>query len=218
MSNGSRARARTSQSASGGGRNGRQQAVDRQKILNSAVRLFRERGYHATSMQDIADDVGILKGSLYHHIRSKEELLIEALVASVTDVLGVVTQVADSSMPPREKLRRMIEAELAAMARHQDEIMIWLAERRRMRGVLNDVADTARAADDVLSAILAEGAKAGAWPDDDLPVLYQAIRGMLVWFPSWYRPGTDDVDHVARRFGDYAEAMVDNHAGRPAAA
>lgn len=101
------------------------------------------------------------------------------------------------------------------MARHQDEIMISLAERRRMRGVL-DVADTARSADDVLSGILADGAEAGSGRRTTYrPHRIPGDRGMLVWFPPGIGPASNSVDRIGRRFGDYAEAMVDGHAGNP---
>jgi AcrR family transcriptional regulator len=187
--------------------------VDRQQIIRSTVGLFLERGYHATTMQDIAEEVGILKGSLYHHIRSKEEVLVEMLLASVGDVLDAVTEVVAPAAPAPERLRRVIKAETVAMARHQEEIAIWLSERRGMRDVLAEVDVKAKAVDQVILRVLREGAAAGDWAEEDVPVAYQAIRGMLTWFPAWFRPdGRIKLDEIAERFADYAEAIA--RAGR----
>jgi len=187
----------------------RQRPVDRRQIIDSTVKLFLERGYHATTMQDIAEEVGILKGSLYHHIESKEEVLIEMLLGSVSDVLDAVTAVASEPGTAPERLRRVVKAETNAMARHLDEIAIWLTERRGMRQVLAAVDTKAKAVDEVILDILRDGAASGDWPEDSVLFAYQAIRGILTWFPTWYRPsGRLSLDEIAERFADYAEAIA----------
>jgi AcrR family transcriptional regulator len=183
--------------------------VDRNQILRSALKLFYQNGYHATTMQDIANEVGVLKGSLYYHISTKEELLLDLLTTSIEDVLKAVAKASDEGGTALERLRRLVRAELMTMAEHQREIAVWQTERRRMQPLLRDIDVKARATDDLLRNVLLDGANAGEWPADNLDTAYQAIRGMIVWFTSWYRPdGKLGIERVAARFSDYAEAIV----------
>jgi TetR/AcrR family transcriptional regulator, cholesterol catabolism regulator len=183
--------------------------TDIEKILVTAARLFRESGYHGTSMQDIANEVGILKGSLYHHIESKEELLLILLRASVDDVLATMKAAEKAATGPREKLRHVIRAELAAMAKHQDEILIWLAERGHMNKMLSEITRRANAADQVLRRIVQEGISAGIWREARYPIAFYAIRGIIISFPQWYKAsGPLSVETIADQFGDYAERIL----------
>jgi AcrR family transcriptional regulator len=160
-------------------------------------------------MQDIADEVGILKGSLYHHINSKEELLLMLLRASVDDVLQSVRTAARAGTNPREKLRNVIRAELAAMARHQDEILIWLMERDRMRDTLSDIGSRAHSVDQVLQRIIQEGINAGVWQKSKYPVSFYAIRGMITAFPAWYKAtGPLSIETIADEFSKYIERIL----------
>lgn len=188
---------------------GRGGTVTRDLILRECARLFREQGFHATTMQDIANRVGILKGSLYYHVRSKEEILVDLLVGSVSDVHRAVTEAVEGPHPARSKLRLLITAELVAMARHQDEIIVWLTERWRGDVALEKVEQLAHAVDEMLRATLGHGAETGEWGAAHLDLAYQAIRGIVAWFPMWYRPsGKDDVLTIADHFSSYAEAIL----------
>src|SRR5215467_4293988 len=81
------------------------------QVRAAALRLFKEKGYHATSMRDIANAVGINKGSLYSYIRSKEDLLIPVFEQAMGVLLAEIEQVsADQSLSPTQRLKRAIHA------------------------------------------------------------------------------------------------------------
>ncbi|MBE9914048.1 TetR/AcrR family transcriptional regulator [Paenibacillus donghaensis] len=77
-------------------------SVLKEKILQSAIRLFTEQGYQATSIQDIADDCSIAKGSLYKHFSSKEELYISILERRQRDMIDAVDRIRKMQLPKRE--------------------------------------------------------------------------------------------------------------------
>ncbi|MUG23280.1 TetR family transcriptional regulator [Paenibacillus macerans] len=77
-------------------------SVLKEKILQSAIRLFAEKGYQATSIQDIADDCSIAKGSLYKHFGSKEELYISILEKRQQDMIDAVDRIQKMQLPKRE--------------------------------------------------------------------------------------------------------------------
>src|SRR6476646_1467659 len=100
-----------------------------------ALRLFKEKGYHAPSMRDIASDVGINKGSLYSYIRSKEDLLIPVFEQAMGVLLTQIEAVAaDTSLTPTERLQRAIHAHVTVVADNLDILTVYLSEWRQLGG------------------------------------------------------------------------------------
>src|SRR5499427_6466823 len=94
---------------------------DRQNGVAAAPRLFKEKGYHATSMRDIAAAVGINKGSLYSYIKSKEDLLVPVFEQAQGVLLRQIEQIgADTAATPTERLKRAIHAHVTAVADNLD--------------------------------------------------------------------------------------------------
>lgn len=189
----------------------RDDAVNRAKIVGVAARLFRQRGYHATSMQDIADELSVLKGSLYHHISSKEELLVEMLLESVSDVVDAVRVIAEGPGDARSRLRAIIRTEIEGMAKRPDELAVWLSERLRMGDVLTTVSEVADLGDRIVRDVVEQGIAAGEWAPRDPSVAFLAIRGMVAGFAFWYRSdGPLAAGEIADRFADFAERILDD--------
>src|SRR6266851_8265268 len=109
-------------------------AVPREdQVRAAALRLFKEKGYHATSMRDIANAVGMNKGSLYSYIRSKEDLLIPVFDRAQGVLLAEIEQItADQSLTPTDRLRRAIHAHVAAVANNLDVLTVYLSEWRQL--------------------------------------------------------------------------------------
>src|SRR5712664_4923457 len=86
-------------------------AADRETAIRAAaLRIFRRKGYDAASMQDIADAVGLYKGSLYYYISSKEELLVRLFEGRAEQVLGEIDMVASGPGTASERLRAVVRA------------------------------------------------------------------------------------------------------------
>src|SRR3954465_4306069 len=87
------------------------------QVRAAALRLFRDKGYHATSMRDIAEAVGINKGSLYSYIRSKEDLLIPFFEQALSPLVVEMEAVSqDASLGPTERLKRILQAHILNVA------------------------------------------------------------------------------------------------------
>src|ERR1700738_3449333 len=94
-----------------------------------ALRLFKEKGYHATSMRDIADEVGINKGSLYSYIRSKEDLLIPVFERAMGVLQAEIEDIArDPTLRPTDRLKRALHAHVRAVADNLDVLTVYLSE------------------------------------------------------------------------------------------
>lgn len=89
--------------------------IPRDRILQAAARLFHEHGYKGTTVRDIAEAVGILSGSLFHHFHSKEEMVLEIMREAALGLCISAEEVAGLPIPPAERLQRMIDIELSWM-------------------------------------------------------------------------------------------------------
>jgi TetR/AcrR family transcriptional regulator, cholesterol catabolism regulator len=83
-----------------------------EEVLQSAANIFFAKGYHATSIEDVARDVGMLKGSLYYYIKSKDDLLFRLLLAGIEDSDAFIAQQIDPQGEPLEQLERAIRAQI----------------------------------------------------------------------------------------------------------
>src|SRR5262245_38456486 len=104
-----------------------------EEIVAAAARVFRSKGYQAATVQDIADAVGILNGSLYHHCKSKADLLYLIVKEPIVRIYARVAEITASDLPARERLRLAIQAHLEAFDQHYPHLFVALRERDEMK-------------------------------------------------------------------------------------
>src|SRR5579883_900294 len=109
------------------------QMVTLDDIVAAAAKVFRTKGYHAATVQDIAAEVGILKGSLYNHLDSKEELLYLVVKEPITQMYRTMGEIASGTGKAADKLRRAITAHLEAFDRHFPHLFVYLREREAVK-------------------------------------------------------------------------------------
>lgn len=164
-----------------------QQIVNRETIDEVAKRLFSTKGFADTSMHDIAQELGVQRGSLYHHIESKDLLLSDMVDESVDILLSRLQRAISNTLPADEKLKLYFMVGFEAIASRQQETLIWLSERHRVSKMLEYLTDKGRDVDKLLMNIIEEGIASNCWSPRDKDLAYQVIRGMVAWFPYWYR-------------------------------
>jgi AcrR family transcriptional regulator len=102
------------------------------QIRDKAQTLFRERGYSATSMRDLAEALGIEAASLYNHISSKKEILQEICFRMADEFFSAIEPIVAGTLEPKEKLRTALEAHLGVIASNADASGVFLHEWRHM--------------------------------------------------------------------------------------
>jgi TetR/AcrR family transcriptional regulator, cholesterol catabolism regulator len=160
-----------------------------QQVRAAALRLFRDKGYHATSMRDIAEAVGINKGSLYSYIRSKEDLLIPFFERAMGLLLVEIEAIsADPSLTPTERLKRAIKAHILNVAEHHDILTVYLSEWRQLTA---DSLSTVRGQREryaaLFLAILEDGQRVGEFRPIDARITALGMIGMCNYLFRWYR-------------------------------
>jgi AcrR family transcriptional regulator len=175
-----------------------------EELVAAAVRLFRERGYHATSMQDLAEALGIQRGSLYHYIAAKEDLLWEIMDRAMTRLWTAVAPVARAPSSAVRRLQEAIAAHLAVAASLRDELTILHVElkslspaRRREMVARRDRYEA------LFREILEDGIARGEFREVDVRATAFALLGACNWFTQWFRPdGPLGHAHFARWFSE----------------
>ena len=162
--------------------------LQRETILARAAELFAQRGYTATSMNEVAEACGVSKPSLYHYVRDKHQLLAEIAEAHVARLLALIAEVDAAQPAPEQRLRRLIDAFLAAYAGSQAEHRVltddvrFLAPAQKKR-VLEGQRRVVAAFADAIVAIRPE--LAGARLQKPLAML---LFGMMNWMFTWLQP------------------------------
>lgn len=185
-------------------------SVSLDDVVAAACRLFRRKGYRATTVEDIAQEVGILKGSLYHHIESKEQLLLQIFQRTMRRLLRIVKEAQASPLSPQGKLRLLLEEQILNFKEHADDVAVFQAERLRLPPHLAaTVRHDIETFDGIVNAIIQEGIDAQVWRPREPRIAMMAIMGMLNWLPNWLRlDGRLSTEEVARLFAGYAEAIL----------
>lgn len=161
----------------------------RDELLQAAAHLFARKGYHATSMQDIAEALDILRGSLYHHIESKEALLLELMERGVRGLLEEVLPVAEQDWPPEQKLAEIIRRTTTAIAEHADFMAVFLHEMKSVPPERRGPIDALRLQyEGLIRQVLEEGMQTGVFRPVDTQIALFGLLGMVSWTYRWYNP------------------------------
>ena len=159
-------------------------------IYETAARLFYERGYARTSLQDLATAVGLQKGSLYHYIDSKEDLLFGITEYAHTFFLALVEGIDQDALTPLARLERTLQQHAQFAAEHFHVTAAFYNDRaslspERQRRVV----ETRDAYEAKLRRLIRDGQAAGEFADDlDPRLAVFAVLGMINWINQWYRP------------------------------
>src|SRR5574338_1335361 len=178
--------------------------MTREDILEAAAQVFRQKGFHGASMQDIADAVNLQKASLYHHVSSKQEILLEILDRALELLLDRISAICTQDLPADEKLRQMVRAYLQILAENTDLSAVLLFEHRSLERKQHARHVPNRDKFEGLwRAVLAEGVAARRFQCDDAALTTRAILGILNWTITWYHPdGPLGIDEIADQYSN----------------
>jgi AcrR family transcriptional regulator len=171
----------------------------RNELTRQAARLFAEKGYHGTSIGDLAAAMGVQKGSLYAHITSKQDLLYETL-RDGADAFHRALDGLPEELPATEKIRLALRRHLRIVAEQLDVATVRTQEWRYLDGERRDefVAERHRY-EQRIRALFEEGVELGELRADlDLPAAALAFLSAANWAYAWLQPGRD-TDGIADR-------------------
>jgi AcrR family transcriptional regulator len=174
-----------------------------QEIITVAARLFKEKGYRATTLEDIAAAVGMLKGSLYYYIRSKEELLYLVVRDPIRQAYNKLEEIVTSEAPVKVKIAQAIANHMTVFHQHYPHIAVYLHDYHHlMQQLEKNTIETPRHYQQLWATLLEQGVATGEVRSDlDIKVTGYAILGMCNWIYRWYNPqGTLSAEEIAGIF------------------
>jgi AcrR family transcriptional regulator len=168
------------------------------RIVRCATELFAGQGYHATSVREIGDAAGLGRGALYHHIKSKEQLLYEISMSIVIDMLDQARVTLESELSPEGKLRALARDLLRNLAENRSGWRVSVSQAQALSPDLRDeVYRTRDSYEEVWAGVIAEGVAAGTF-DPVSPLILRGILGLFNTTFLWLDPsGPTPPDHVA---------------------
>ena len=166
----------------------KQKAV-RDQILRTAADLFRERGYRASTLDDIAARLGMSKASLYTYFRGKEEMLAaisRETIEGFTRELGVVLR---SDLGPDDKLRRIVREHVRFVIANRSFLTVFFSEEASLpTRFVRAIAAQKDRYDKGIESVIADGMAQGVFRDVPPRLVVFGLLGMLNWLYKWYNP------------------------------
>ena len=178
--------------------------MTRDDILDAAAQVIRQKGFHGASMSDIAGAVNLQKASLYHHVASKQEILLALLERALGLLTEYISAIATQELPADNKLRQMMGAYLKALADNSDLSAVLLFEHRSL-----DKKSHARHVphrdkfEGLWRDVLNEGVRTKVFECPDTGMAVRALMGVMNWTLTWYRPdGDKSIEKIADGYAD----------------
>ncbi|MBI0316100.1 MULTISPECIES: TetR family transcriptional regulator [Streptomyces violaceusniger group] len=176
----------------------------RRELLSTAAEVFAAQGYNATTVRRIADEAGMLAGSLYYHFDSKESMVDEILSTFLNELWAGYDEVLAAGLGPRETVEALVTESFREIDRHRAAVAIYqkesqhLATQPRFRYLSESQGRFERAWLGVLERGVAEGVFRA---DLDIRLAYRFLRDTVWVAASWYRPGgLHSPEEIARQY------------------
>lgn len=168
----------------------RQHAPGRyEELLETALHLFHKKGFHATSMQDIAEGMGLRKASLYHYIDAKEDLLVSIYQRTIAEYGRRIDSIVHGDGPASQRLRQAVASHLESIILHADMFSVYLSEDRSLpEAHRHSVREASREYRMKFETIIRQGIEAGEFKELDPHVTALVILGACNWVPQWHSP------------------------------
>lgn len=185
--------------------------VRRQEIVRAAALLFEEKGYHATSVTDIAEAVGLSKPTLYHYVKSKGEIVSWIHDEIIDLLLARLEERVAEGMAPDEIIRLNIVDIIEAMDTRPGHLKVYFEHHKELPEALRREAKVKRDRFQALiEETIARGVRTGLFREVDIRMTTLALFGITNWSYQWYRPeGAKRSNEVAQHlFGVFINGVT----------
>ncbi len=184
--------------------------LKRERIIETAVELFYDRGFENTTLDAVADELGVRKPYIYSYFESKGDLLAQICMTGVAEAVSSVVSIIEKGGLPAEQLRRICEVTVLTVIKYQKHNVIWSREEKNLLPKhaikINNIR---RQFDRKLNEILVAGCASGDFSISDTHLATLAIGGLSTWVQVWYRTaGRLDAQAIAEGLATLVMTMV----------
>jgi TetR/AcrR family transcriptional regulator, cholesterol catabolism regulator len=178
--------------------------MTRNDILEAAAQAFSRKGFHGASMADIAEAVNLQKASLYHHVSSKQEILLALLDRALEMLTERIAPIAASPVSPEKKLRKMIRIYLRSLSQYSDLSSVLLFEHRSLdkKSHIRHVPNRDKF-EGLWQDVIREGVRTETFNCPDVGLAVRGLMGIMNWTLTWYRAdGGKSIEQIADSYAD----------------
>ena len=161
----------------------------RHAVILTAARAFRERGYHNTSIDDVARALNVTKPTIYHYVSNKEQLLFECFRAGLKEIMEAFNEVKTSDATARQRLATVLTRYAEAMTSEFGWCMVQAENQDLSAGMSKKVRALKSEIDHGIRRLITEGALDGSIRQCDAKITAFAVAGAMNWIAYWYRSG-----------------------------
>jgi AcrR family transcriptional regulator len=165
----------------------RDRELKRDAVIRAAAREFNRRGYHNTSLDDIAARLEVTKPTIYYYVTSKEQLLFECFVAGVEQIRAAFRAVRDLAVPARERLNAVLRHYGQAVASEFGWCMVRAEDQDLSPAMSRHIKALKSEIDHGIRRLIREGVQDGSIQPCDAKMTAFALAGALNWIAHWYR-------------------------------
>ena len=177
------------------------------QIIQVAARMFKKKGYYCTTMEDIAGQLNITKGSLYNYFKNKEVILFHCHMLPVHMMKTAFDSVKNKKLKPPEKLHAVLYHFLLELLEKSQGSVLLRGMEALSPSLLDKVISKRDEVERGIRIIIEMGMKSGEFRAGDSKLLSFAILGSLHWIPKWHNPnGEKSAEEISLIFADYLVA------------
>lgn len=173
------------------------------ELLEVSARMFADRGYAATSLQHIADELGMLKGSLYYYIKTKDDLLYEVIRGVYWEGVANFRRITTGPGDAVDRLEHAIQGHVRYLIDNITATTVFLHEFDQLSSGRREELSALGYTEQLRDLIRAGQAEGSIRPEIDASMAALAVLGATNWIYRWYRdPGSWEPDEIGRQFAD----------------
>lgn len=179
-------------------------SAKKQHILEQAALLFREKGYAASTMRDLAERVGVEPSSLYNHIKSKSEILRDICLSNGGRFTEGIKEIISDFQDPSDQLRQVIRLHISIAIEDNSSITVFNDEWRHLdEESLGEFLRMRKFYEKTLKGILQEGIGSGQWQHHNIDVMMNSLLSSFRWLHENYRKNKHgDVDQLCSEMAE----------------
>lgn len=186
-----------------------------QKIIDTAVDLFHQKGYRATTLGDIAKALNITQAALYHYVSSKEKLLSIIYIQALENIFKTTNEISSLDLPPDEKLRRILKNHIKNIIIHSLSMFsVFFTEENELpeKDYLT-IQKEKKKYTQMVEEIIEAGISQGLFRETNTRLQAYGIIGMCNWVYKWYKPDASPYspDEIADHFVSLLETGYLGH-------
>lgn len=170
-----------------------------------SAKLFKDKGYRATSLDDIAKQIDFSKPAIYYYFNSKHDILYEICETGVNHLINYTREVEKSNLGVVDKITRIVSYHIKMFSDFREMAGVYLSEESELPDdKKNYLRSLSREYESSLRGLFKQGIEEGIFRSLNVNVVVRAVSGMCNWLSYWYRhDGSFDINDIASEYIDF---------------